>query len=134
MQLKDALETYHYHTGKAGDVGRPLALGGIAVVWLLHGDQTALVFEKLLLWALAGFCLFLALDFLQFFASAGIWGIYRRLKEKEFEKANIGADTQFKAPNWINWTGISFFVLKGASLLVAAIFLGVFIARRIIAA
>jgi hypothetical protein len=132
MRLKDARETYYYQSGKAGDVGRQLALGGIAVVWLLHGPSTSLAFPKPLLVALAAFLSSLTLDFFQYFVATGIWGIWSRRKEKSLKAQQIdpGGDdkaAEFKAPAYINLWANSIFTLKGLALITGGVQLGLYI-------
>lgn len=131
MDLSGAKSEYYTYTAKASDVGRQLALGGIAVVWLLHGEKHNLTFEKNLLIPLAGFCLSLALDFLQYLVCSAIWGIYRRYKEKSLHAGGNLKD-EFLAPIAINWPGIALFWLKAACLIFGAVTLGNFIAEKIV--
>ncbi|KAF1008980.1 MAG: hypothetical protein GAK28_00612 [Luteibacter sp.] len=137
MDLKEVRGCYDYHTGKAGDVGRQLALGGIAVVWLLHGDSRVLAFPKLLLIALGFFCGSLALDFLHYLSCSAIWGIYGRNKEKDLQGQGINPASPaaiFDAPPFINWTGLIFYWAKGMALIIGGVYLGIYLWARISAA
>lgn len=133
MRLHEAREAYYSYTGKAGDVGRQLALGGIAAVWLLHGGPTSLVFPKGLLVALACFLFSLTFDFFQYFVSAVIWGIFQRYKEKQFKREKIneeGAWGEFEAPDWMNRPGIGLFLVKALSLIAGGVSLIAYIVGK----
>lgn len=137
MKVAGARGEYYTYTSKASDVGRQLALGAIAVVWLLHGPSTTLAFPRPLLVSLGAFCLSLALDFLQYLVSSAIWGIYARSKEKQFQSDGIDLNSsgaEMQPHECINWPGIAFFWLKALALIIGAVILGIYLVARIKAA
>lgn len=137
MRLKDARENQYYYSGKAGDVGRQLALGGIAAVWILHGQPGSLQFPVVLLEALVGFLLALGLDFLQYWISASIWAAFARLKELEFQELGVDQDNEkdlrgdFTVSRKINWPALFFFHGKALALIFGACRLGWFMWQKI---
>jgi hypothetical protein len=140
MRLKDARANVDYLSPKAGDVGRQLALGGIAVVWLLHGDPKSLVFPLPLLEALVGFLLALGIDFIQYWMAATIWAIFARLKELFFEEQGIDPNDEndqranFKVKRSMNWFAIACFHGKAVALLYGGWKLGWYLWDKIAAA
>jgi len=140
MKLKDTRENQYALSAKAGDVGRQLALGGIAVVWLLHGDPKSWSFPLVLLQALVGFLFALSLDFCQYWVTATIWATYARRKELFFKKRKIDPNdddeplANFKAPRQINWPAMFFFHGKAVALIYGGWKLGWYMWAKILAA
>lgn len=129
MKLKDARDFYYFNSGKTSDLLRQLGLAGIAVVWLFKYDVLGVpkipppLFAPLVLIVLG-----LALDLLQYAVATGIWGIFQRTKER----AGVGEDAEFKAPQHLNWPALAFFWLKVASIGGAYYFLLAHLARTIL--
>jgi hypothetical protein len=112
MKLEDARAAYYEYSGKASDIARTLALGGIAVVWVFKTDtklgpqlSTELVLPILLL------VCSLTLDLLHYLVATVTWGTYHRIKECE----GLTKSAEFQAPPWLNWP--TTFVLFPAKLI-----------------
>ena len=78
-------ETYYASSKKLGDIGRQLALVGIAVAWLFHQKAEGGVIQvpRQILWALIFLTAALAADFLRYALQTLIWGIWCALLENE---------------------------------------------------
>lgn len=133
--MKDAREAYYFNTGKAGDVGRQLALGGIAVAWLLHGPSDSLEFPRALLIALGAFMASIACDFLQYLGAATIWGQIQFWKEREFQELKVDPESspsaEFEVSYWTNVWGNVLFCLKAMFLILGGVKLGVYIFDKV---
>jgi len=116
MTLKDARDAYEGLSSKASDIVRQLALAGIGIAWLFRTTTgtTDHIDPKLIA---ASFFIVVALsvDLLQYLVSTTIWLWYFRYKEKRGAKL----DTEFKAPEKLNWPSFFFFYLKSIALFVA---------------
>ncbi len=127
MKLKDALDNYYVYSGKASDIVRQLALGGIAIIWLFQvaeGSSRTLPSElflplKLIVAALAA-------DLLQYAVGSFLWSIYHRYKE-----GRTAADESFKAHFIINWPAIGFYYAKVVLVVVAYWYLWQFLSLAI---
>lgn len=91
---------YEYYTSKASEIGRSLALGGIAVIWIfkttsIDGD---LSIPSLLIAPLIWLVISLSLDLMQYFIGGLIWLIYYRFKEYQIKNNQIQANDDIKAP------------------------------------
>lgn len=102
MKLKDARETYQYHSGKAGDIGRQLSLAGIAIVWMFRGGDT-IHFTRTLLLALAWLCVSLLFDFLQYLFGGLIWGAIAWCVEHKLKKNSINPSENIPAAEFQVW-------------------------------
>lgn len=135
MRLKDTREAYYTNTGKVGDVGRQLALGGIAVVWLLHGPSNSLEFPRALLISLGAFFGFLSCDFLQYFGASLVWGPLQLWKELMFQKRNInpenGGAGEFDVPYITNLWGNAMYLAKSGFLILGGVKLGLYILDKV---
>lgn len=110
MKIKDALENYYFHSGKASDNVRQLAFAGIAVIWIFKIDLNGS--PKLppeLLLPLVLIAVGLAADLFQYYFAAVCWGFYHRWKEQQVQ---VREDTDFKAPHQLNWPGLVCYHIK----------------------
>ncbi|WP_349792730.1 hypothetical protein ABQY74_020375 [Xanthomonas sp. WHRI 7064] len=115
MNLKGALDNYYYHSGKASDIVRQLALGAIAIIWLFQTtDGGARVLPAALFLPLKLIVGALAADLLQYVVAGFLWGAFHRSKEKK-----LGENDAFKAPRTINWPAILFYYDKVALVVLA---------------
>ena len=91
---------YEYYTGKASEIGRSLALGGIAVVWIFKTTTTDgnLTIPSILIAPLIWLVISLSFDLLQYIIGGLIWLIYYRYKEYQIKKGQIQANEDLKAP------------------------------------
>lgn len=97
--IDDYKKDYEYYTGKASEINRSLALGGIAVIWIfrttISGEP---VIPQVLLTPLIWLVVALGLDLLQYVGGGLIWLIYYRFKESQIDRKAIPADSDIKAP------------------------------------
>jgi hypothetical protein len=128
MKLEDAREYYARHSTKASDVGRQLALAGLAVVWIFKTDKDGVlaVPHELVLPALL-MMVGLAADLLQYLSGATVWGIYNRHKER----TGTSPDVEFTAPRQLNWPIILFFWMKHAAIVAGYVVLLKFLSSRL---
>jgi hypothetical protein len=89
---------YEYFTGKASEINRSLALGGIAIIWIFKttsGNVTSIpdVLILPLIWLVGA----LGLDLFQYIIGGIIWWIYYKFKEYQIKKDIISADDDIKA-------------------------------------
>lgn len=128
MKLSAARECYYSHSGNASTVARQIAFAGIAVVWVFNRplvDRT-INLPGDLIGALLLLCVALALDLMQYIFSTATWGIWSRLKEKEF-KHKFHDDPSVEPPAFLNWPGIAMFCSKLTILLWAYAQLGLYL-------
>jgi hypothetical protein len=100
---------YKYYSEKASDRVRQLGFAGIALIWIFRRNANGELQlpEQLIPPALA-LILALACDFLQYVAGTLIWAVYGRWLE--FRK--MGKDTEFQAPDAVNWPALICFWSK----------------------
>lgn len=104
MFVKGARETYHYHSGKAGDIARQLSMAGIAVVWMFRSSMPGgPTFTHTLLLALTWFCISLALDFLQYVCGTVIWAGISYVKEILLRRQGIDPMKETPAAEFQVW-------------------------------
>jgi hypothetical protein len=116
MTLADARKAYEELSGKASDIVRQLAFGGIALIWLFRlGTDKVFTLDQTMLNAALFIFLALFFDFLQYLCSALIWFLYFRHKEKK----DTSASPDFEAPEQLNWPGWTFFCAKAVMILIA---------------
>ncbi len=98
--VTDYRKDYEYYTGKASDINRNLALGGIAVIWIFKTTTNGNISipDQLIL---PLFCLVisLSLDLLQYIVGGLIWCIYFKYKECQVHNGSIGLEDDIEAPN-----------------------------------
>jgi len=117
MKIQGYRETFYTYSGKVSDICRPLALAGIAILWIFKRDVNGVISvpRDLLLPGLLIIAGLLA-DLLQYFIGTIIWFIYYRKKEIE------GVAEETDLPLHSDWLDvpihIMFFVKAG--LFVAA--------------
>jgi len=127
MELGDYLKKYYEYFGKASDSARQLAFAAIAVIWVFRNpDSSNQILPGKLVLAAFSVVLSLACDLFQYIAGSLIWGIFHRVKEKQGLRAN----SEIKAPTWLNKPILFFFVFKLISLILAYIFILIFLWGR----
>jgi len=119
MRVAAVREHYYKQTAKGGDVARQIAFAGIAVAWIFHiadpAHPAVFSFPPLVLLSVVLLCSGLGFDLLQYVVSSAIWGIYGRVKEKQFQRECLdpaGDSGEFEAPIWFNWPAIAFLWAK----------------------
>lgn len=118
--INDYRQAYYDFTGLASSASRQLAFAGIAIIWLFrHGDPSNLSLPHSLLYPTIFFVLSLAFDLTQYFVASTIWGVYHRIKEKEFEKLTFPETHEFKAPVYFPWPQLAFFYMKVICVFIA---------------
>jgi hypothetical protein len=109
MRLKDARETYYFHTGKVSDIVRQLSLAALAIIWLFRvseGPAANRIPHELVLPSML-IVTALALDLMQYAWASAAWGTFQRRKEKE-----VTEDAEFRASDWLNAPTVCLFVVK----------------------
>ena len=114
MRLKDAREAYYDYSARVSESTRLLALAGIGVVWVLRVDNASEAIAVRLLLPLLLFVACLAFHLLHYIAATIVWGALHRRKESELKGDE---ERDFLAPQWANWPGNTFFVLKVISII-----------------
>ncbi|MEU3620115.1 hypothetical protein ABZ725_48735 [Streptomyces sp. NPDC006872] len=125
MKLWEARDNFYKASDTASQVARQLALGGIAVFWLLsgglHPPKGGLALR--LFWAGLALSVAIFLDMFQFLWKASAWAYWSHKKEDAFEKlhgvGNYDDEEVLGIPPWVNkvtWT----LLFAKVSLLVAA--------------
>ncbi len=103
-RLSDFREAKDFYTGKASDVNRTLAFGGIAVVWMFRNNQgqflsgTGIIPDELE-WPLILFIIALGLDLVQYTLASIIWTIFYHRHEKKVHEGKE-ADGVILASRW----------------------------------
>ena len=129
MKLQDAREHYYFFSGKTSEIIRQLGFAGIAVIWIFkHEVQGTPKIPEALLLPLGLIIFGLACDLLHYAIATSIWGIYQRNKEK----SGTDEHTSFKAPRQFNWPAIVFFILKVISIVVAYIYILLYVSDTIL--
>ncbi|MBA4056405.1 MAG: hypothetical protein C0490_16945 [Marivirga sp.] len=110
-KLRDWEDEYQYFSGKASEVNRTLALGGIAVIWVFHEDSplSGPALELQFIWPLAFLTLSLFFDLVHYFAGAEIWYNFFLYHEKN---TPVKEHDNIKAPVWKRKVVSSFFYIK----------------------
>lgn len=123
-KLSDFREDYQKYTTKLSDVNRNIAFAGIAIVWIFrktNGDNIAiseeLIFPSILLVLGLGF------DMLQYIYQSIAWAIFYRYHEKRL----MDDDVELLAPIEMNYASWAFFGLKVLSVIVAYVFILIFL-------
>jgi len=115
VKLKDALDNYYVYSGKASDIVRQLALGGIAIIWMFQvAEGSSRMLPSELFLPLKLIVAALAADLLQYAVGGVLWSMYHRYKEDR-----TAEDESFKAPIVINWPAIGFYYTKVVLVIVA---------------
>jgi hypothetical protein len=129
MKLEDIRDNYQYYSQKISDIIRQLGFAGIALIWIfknVDGNKqfipSALMLPTLLI------IISLGLDLFHYISGTLIWGIYNRIKELR----DIKEDDEFLAPNYINWITLFFFWTKIIVMVVAFIFILIFLYYKIV--
>lgn len=112
-------------TARASDIGRQLALAGLAVIWIARESALTPIASSLIA-PLLGFVVFLAFDLMQYIWCSIIWTVFY-LRHEGVHKSD---ESRVDIPAWINRPTYLFFWLKLAALLAAWIWLGVALAAR----
>lgn len=107
MKLKDIRDAYSTKSTSASTVSRQASFAGIALIWVFKTQYgNTLVLPNDLLLPSLFFALSLAFDLLQYISSSAIWGVFNRIKEREYGpnyEGDIGVS------KYLNWPAIFFF-------------------------
>lgn len=98
---------------------RQLALGGVAVCWVLKG---AGALDAKLLWALGFLVLFFTFDILQGFLGFMVRRVWLYFVEKQRHRAGQSIDGEVDQPRWLDSPSFVLFNAKVAALLTAYAF------------
>jgi hypothetical protein len=85
MSELTGLDLFRYYTRKAGDIGRQLALGAIALIWILHEGNTSSPFEPHLKCSLYFIIGSLIADIIQYVFAILYWLCKRNETKNELE-------------------------------------------------
>lgn len=98
--IDDYKKDYEYFTGKASEINRSLALGGIAIIWIFKSTSSGdTSIPSPLIPPLIWLVIALGFDLLQYIVGGLIWFIYYRYKEYQINHNIISSDKDIKAPN-----------------------------------
>jgi hypothetical protein len=115
MKLEGYRTAYYTHTGSASTVARQAAFAGVALIWVFNNKSGSNISLPLdLLWPALFLVIGLGLDLMQYIAASAIWGLFHRIKEKEF---GADSDADITAPKYLNWPSLIFFWGKLAAIL-----------------
>lgn len=127
MKLSEIRQAYEDLSGKLGDINRQLAFAGIGIIWVFRiGTETPTSIPKNLLEPMLWFILSLAFDLAQYTFQSLAWYIYY-LNQKKCKNKN--EDDVIDEPESFNIIPWSLFILKIVALIVAFIFLGIYISE-----
>ena len=132
MLLKEIREAFEAGTSSANAINRQLIFSGIAIVWILKGNNnTSLAnMPDLLLWVLGLLALSLTLDLFQALVHTGVWYFqYRSFKNNALtEKENkngidesqiiIKEEESSSIATWILWLLKIFITIAAYTLLI----------------
>lgn len=139
MTLSDLRENYERFSEKTSALVRNLGFAGIALIWAFKTATKgkSIVPSELIIPGVL-IVTSLALDLLHGVVGTAIWGIYNRIKEKEFEERAAKdrdfdpEEEDFLAPSPINWPALLLFWGKIAAMLASYVLLIQFLIRRVI--
>jgi hypothetical protein len=96
--IGDYKKDYEFYTGKASELNRNLAFGGIAIIWIFKTtSEGGIGLPNELIQPLIWLICALSLDLLQYISGGLIWLIYYRWQEGRINKAQINANSDMKA-------------------------------------
>lgn len=126
-------EDYYYYTGKASEINRSLALGGIAVIWIF---KTTVIGNPIipvpLITPLIWLVVALGLDLMQYIIGGLIWYAFYKYQESRVKAAIITPDSDIKAPGILPGIIHVFYWTKLISTLIAYCYLLSFLYSKII--
>ncbi len=97
--INDYKTDYEYFTGKASEINRNIALGGIAIIWIFRtSDTNKLMIPEALIPPLICLVMALAIDLLQYISGGLIWFIFFKYKESQLNKGTLKCNENIKAP------------------------------------
>lgn len=135
--LNSYLDDFYFFTGEASKINRSIALAGIAVIWLFKTSENATSIlprlPKELYLPLLILILSLVLDLLQYVVGSLFWGIFYRVNLFRWKKSKIDSQKvkDLESPNILSYTITSIFYLKIVAMILAYIFLLLFIKDKI---
>lgn len=124
MLLKTIRQSYYDASGTLSSINRQSCLGGIALIWLFKGSITnsslknstelMLIFPNGLYWSLVCLVMSLIFDFMHYFCTTIIWGIYAHRTEKYLDLHQFDKEKHsIKDPcGCINFPALLFFYGK----------------------
>lgn len=127
MKLENVRQAYYDYSGKTSEIVRQLGFAGIALIWIFKSGVEAnpIIPTELIIPAIF-IVLGLTLDLSHYIAGTITWGIYNRVLEKQ----GTSNKTDFLAPRQLNWATNSLFVLKVGCIVIAYIYILVFLKSR----
>ena len=118
-KIEDYREEFYVFTGKASEVNRQLALGGIAAIWIFKNPEiSSTLLPSELIKPLIFLIISLGLDLLQYVIGSIIWGIYFEYKEYQVNKGQI-KNNDIKAPTILSWSITFIFFIKVMAMIIA---------------
>lgn len=129
MKLSDAREAYYEYSKNLSAIVRQLGFAAIAIIWVFRTNDVGSSgrLPREFLWPGVWVVVALAFDLLHYTVGSFVWGRFARAKEK----GGVSRDQEFKAPDWVNWPTISFFVAKIVSIIIAYVLLGTVLLNRL---
>ena len=132
--LSEYKETYRRLSGKCSDACRNLAFAGIALTWVfkIEAQPVPKIPDRLIL-PCGLLVLTLFFDLMQYFVGSIAWGLFYRYREKKLYKDSnskpINEEINIDAPKWLPWFQLSFYYLKVATVLLAYLFIFIYICK-----
>lgn len=122
MPLRNAESAKDTYSSVASTIVRQLALGGIALVWLIKvgkPEAGGIQWNSELILLLGLFAFTLLMDLLQYVWGAVAWATIFANAEKQ----DKGLDDLISPPAWINRITLAFFILKIATVIATYVYL-----------
>ena len=136
MKSKEYLNTYYEFSGLASSTARPLAITGIAIIWLFSSDggTTTYTLPQQLLFPTVLLIFSLTCDLLQYVVATIIWRYFAMKFEAEHQKDienNEKIERDFSHSKWWELPTLSLFIIKILTVLTAYALLIKYISRNI---
>jgi hypothetical protein len=128
VKLSEYKQSFYQFSGKASDVTRAAALGGIALVWVFKVEGKPIpCLPADLLRPAAFFAGGLGLDVMQYVIGALTWGSFHRYHERRL--TDPAQDPELSHPPWLVWPINGLFVLKIVTVVWGYVLLGQFLSK-----
>jgi len=130
MTGKELWKQYQDYTRDLTEHGRKLGFAGVAVCWLFK--RTDLTFPLMIYLALFFFVGFFMADVLQGLSGALTLKFFTQYHEKKLWLNTHSIEGDIQKPRWVDWPAQFFFIVKIVFLIIAFIFIGLFILTRVL--
>ena len=129
MKLLESLEAYYELSGIASNVNRQIGFAGIAIIWIFCQivEGSVLIPEGLTIPAIL-IVISLGFDLLQYVVGSIVWGSFHR----HFEKKGMNDNDEVSASQYLNYPQNICYAVKILTMLIAYLYLFIFLFSRII--